>query len=153
MIVGSTADGAKGMSTEGAEYVVKGAIPDFRHRIDYGLSSGEGLVHRVRDAAYDRRPAKKGEEADEDGMVEYLRDPGVEDKRVALIETEFSSVLVRKGRQGSTLTESLLQAWDGKDLGNLVRTNRERATGAHVSVIGHITPSALRGSGATTTRD
>ena len=144
LIVGSTADGAKGMSTEGAEFICTNALPELRDRIDYGLSSGEGLVHRVRDALYERRSAKKDEEGDHDNMVEVLKDPGIDDKRLLMIETEFSSVLIRKSRQGSTMAEALQQGWDGKTLGNLVRNNPEKATGAHISAIGHTTPSALK---------
>ncbi len=73
-----------------------------------------------------------------------LADPGVEDKRLGVYESEFVSVLQAGGRQGNTLSSVLRSAWDGDDLGTLAKNSRERATKPHVSVIGHITEPELR---------
>jgi hypothetical protein len=89
-----------------------------------GLSSGEGLITRVRDSAG--------------------ADDGVPDKRLLVIESEFASVLTVAKREGNTLISVLRDAWDGKPiLQNLVKKDRMKATGAHLSFIGHITREEL----------
>jgi hypothetical protein len=47
------------------------------------------------------------------------------------------------GREGNTLSPIIRQAWDGDRLRTLTKNNPTRATGAHVSIIGHITKSEL----------
>lgn len=69
-----------------------------------GLSSGEGLIYAVRDA---RKAATK---RDKD-------DPGVGDKRLLAIQSEFVSVLKVMRREGNTLSDTLRLAFDH---GNLV---------------------------------
>ncbi len=86
-----------------------------------GLSSGEGLINAVRDD-----------------------EPAVSDKAVLAYEPEFASVFKVKGRDGNTLSTILRQGWDGSRLASLTRTSPLKATGAHISLIGHITPEELR---------
>ena len=86
-------------------------------------SSGEGLIDRVRDE-------------DEGGEPR--------DKRFLAVETEFASVLKMLERQGNTLSPVLRAAWDGTALGTLTRSSTVRATGTHISLIGHITLEELR---------
>jgi hypothetical protein len=101
-----------------------------RHwRSHSGLTSGEGLVHAVRDPIYGFN--KKGEPK--------LRDAGVEDKRLLVAEPEFSAVLVVMQRQFNTLSPKLRQAWDGDTLQGLGKTSPETATEPHISLITHIT--------------
>ena len=100
----------------------------------HGLSSGEGLIHAVRDPVY---------VTDDDGE-ETCVDAGVTDKRLQVVEPEFVSVLKVASRDGSTLTAMLRQAWDSGDLRTLTRRDPLRATNAHVSLIGHITVEELR---------
>jgi hypothetical protein len=45
---------------------------------------------------------------------------------------------------GNTLSAVLRQSWDGGSLGTLTKNSPARATGAHVSLIGHITKDELR---------
>jgi hypothetical protein len=47
-------------------------------------------------------------------------------------------------RDGSTLSAILRDAWDRGDLSSLTKNSPARATGAHISVIGHITTDELR---------
>ena len=47
-------------------------------------------------------------------------------------------------REGNTLSPVIRQAWDGQDLRTLTKNNTARATGPHVSIIGHITADELR---------
>lgn len=60
-----------------------------------------------------------------------------------VVESEFASVLSVSGREGSTLSEVLRNAWDSGDLQTLTKNNPLRATNAHISVIGHITETEL----------
>jgi hypothetical protein len=84
----------------------------------------------------------------EGGEVRYEdveKDPGVTDKRLLLYEPEFANVLKQTERQGNTASVVLRQAWDGaKVLRTLTKNSPARATGAHVSLIGHITSEELR---------
>ncbi|MGH8603344.1 MAG: DNA-primase RepB domain-containing protein, partial [Gammaproteobacteria bacterium] len=100
--------------------------------ISYGpLSSGEGLVHAVRDAS---------ETLDKEGKP---IDPGVDDKRLFVIEGEFGAVLKAAQRDGNTLSAILRSAWDHGNIQPLTKHNRIKATGAHVNFTGHITSQEL----------
>jgi len=46
-------------------------------------------------------------------------------------------------REGNTLSADIRQAWDGDRLQTLTKNNPMQATGAHVSIIGHITKAEL----------
>lgn len=126
MVVGKTSTGRKGTSLEpivGDGWgVVQKSAPDWRTA--NGLSSGEGLISAVRDAT------------DED--------PGVEDKRLLVIEPEFSAVFARMRRDGNTLSAVVREAWDGKRLCTMTKNTPMSATEAHVSIVGNITPRELR---------
>lgn len=71
-------------------------------------------------------------------------DPGIDDKRLFVLETEFCSPLKVMNREGDTLSPVLRAAWDGDDLGTLTKNSRERANKPHLSMIGHITREELR---------
>ena len=75
-----------------------------RH-IGTGLSSGEGLIHQVRD-----RVTK----TDKDGNQEIV-DAGVTDKRFMALETELSSLLKVMDRAGNNISPLFRKAWDGGD--------------------------------------
>jgi len=59
-------------------------------------------------------------------------------------EPEFANVLKQTERQGNTVSAILRQAWDGLDLRTMTKNSPACATGAHVSLIGHITSDELR---------
>jgi Protein of unknown function (DUF3987) len=138
--VGETSRGRKGTSRKQAETPIRLADPVWADECKpSGLSSGEGVIFAVRDASMkivDGEP--------------QVADQGVDDKRVAIVETEFSSTLRVMGREGSTLSAVLRNAWDCDDLRVLTRNSPLRATGAHISVIGHITAEELRRELSTT---
>ena len=75
---------------------------------DNRLSTGEGLIERVRDPEYEQN--KKT------GAMELVH-PGVRDKRLLVIETEFARPLRAMGRRENTLAAVLRSAWDGTRLG------------------------------------
>lgn len=130
-IVGDTGTGRKGTSLADAVAPVAAADPAWAAEgRTYGLSTGEGLIHHVRDATVNA----KGETVDE----------GARDKRLFAVETEFARVLRAGGRDGSTLSMVLRQGWDAQTLQTLTKTNAERASGAHVSLVAHTTRADLR---------
>ena len=90
-----------------------------------GGSSGEGIIHAIRD------PGQGSE------------DEGVDDKRLLVQESEFAKILKNIERQGNTLSAVLRDAWDGNILRILTRANPIKATHPHVSVVGHITADEL----------
>lgn len=134
LVVGKTSDGAKGTSDQ-VVAALFAAADRYRPgrallRETSGLSSGEGLIEAVRDANGDDPNAKGFDE-------------GVADKRLLVVESEFTSVLAVMERQGSILPRVVRDAWDGKRLNTLTRSPLA-ATGAHIVLVGHVTPGELR---------
>ena len=138
--VGESSKARKGQSLSSVKKIFKAIDPDWQARIAYGLSSGEGLIHPVRDAVVRNKPVRKGGETVYEEMIE---DEGVTDKRLLIIEQEFSQALKVMSREGNILSVTLRQAWDGDDLRLLTRNNPLRATEPHISVIAQITKEEL----------
>jgi hypothetical protein len=112
-------------------------------RVVSGLSSGEGLIHAVRDATEEQQPIKDPTTKRVTGHQAVQLDAGVGDKRLMVVEPEFSSALRVAEREGNTLSAVMRQAWDSGALRILTRNRPEKATGAHISVIAHITKDEL----------
>jgi hypothetical protein len=120
VLVGPSGSGRKGSSWDMVEAVcARLDAPWTAGRVVTGLSSGEGLIWHLRDGT------------------------GEADRRLLVIEPEFASVLKSTGRDTSTLSPVLRNAWDGRVLQVLTKHDPARASGAHVSVIGHITADEL----------
>lgn len=131
MLVGPTASGRKGTAVSWVRRLLCGLDPDFAARnVVAGLASGEGVIHAVRDAR-----GATGEKG---------ADPGVGDKRVLVVEAEFSAVLRQMRRDGNTLSAVLREAWDGYTLRTLTKGNPQTATDPHIAVLAQITPEELR---------
>lgn len=142
LIVGNTATGRKGTSWGHVRSVLAEADPEWEHRTTRGLSSGEGLIWQVRDAIERSEPVKEGGR-----IVDYqtvVEDPGVLDKRLLVIETEFARPLRAMQREGNTLSTVLREGWDSGNLNTMTKTSPARASGAHISLIGHITKIELQ---------
>lgn len=80
-------------------------------------------------------------------VVDYqdvVVDAGEPDKRLLGFEPELASVFKRMGGETNSLSAVLRQAWDDHPLGTLTKASPLRATGAHVSLIGHVTADELR---------
>ena len=142
VLVGNSAKARKGTSLQNVLETIKTADTDwYDNRIQSGLSSGEGMLHAVRD------PIEAEEDIKEKGKVigrqTVLKDAGIEDKRLLVTEAEFARTLRVMERDGSTLSALLRDAWDSGKLRVLTK-NPQNATGAHISVIGHITQDELR---------
>lgn len=124
VIVGKSSKARKGTSWRNAFALIAPADADWsRHRVKDGLSSGEGLIHAVRDAT------------DED--------PGEPDKRLLVVETELARPLKIARRKENTLSTVLRTAYDQGNISTLTR-QPYGATDAHISVIAHITEEELR---------
>lgn len=125
LIVGDTALARKGTSFDRAFAPVAAADPWWgdQNNSDGGLASAEGLIYAVRD--------------------KHGKDRGVTDKRLLAVMGEFAETLVKMNRENSALSTTIRNAWDGRTLAVRTRRNPLKATGAHVSIIGHITLADL----------
>ena len=130
LLVGETSRGRKGTSWGHVRRLFRSVDEVWAsdHLVD-GLSSGEGLIWHLRDPL--------------DGERETA-DPGTVDKRMLVTETEFAKPLRVIGREGNTLSAVIRQAWDTGDLRVLTKHSPAKATGAHLSVLGHITAQELK---------
>jgi len=141
-LVGATSKGRKGTSWGIIEGLLGQVDSDWRPRITSGLSSGEGLIWAVRDPIDEQQAIKEKGRVIDYQMVRT--DPGVEDKRLLVQEPEFARVLRVCERESNTLSAVIRQAWDSGNLNTLTKSKRATATGAHISIIGHITENELR---------
>lgn len=127
IVVGNTAKARKGTAWKAIRPLLELVDPDWRRTcVVTGLSSGEGLINAVRDG-----------ERDDPATADPLA------KRLLAVEEEFARVLRVMRREGNALSAILREAWDDGTFQVLVRTNPLRATGAHVSVLGHVTRREL----------
>ena len=142
VLVGRTSKGRKVSSWGHVRHILKAFDPDWASdRVLSGLSSGEGLIWSVRD------PIIKKERIKERGILSYEEveaDPGEADKRALILESEFASTLRVLGRDGNTLSDIIRQAWDTGSLRTLTKNSPAKDTGAHISIIGHVTKDELR---------
>ena len=136
LIVGETSKARKGTSW-GRVKEIFSHVERWPLVVD-GLSSGEGLKWAVRDRV------TKAEKDDKGIATEKEIDPGVFDKRLLVMEPEFSQVLRQAARAGNTLSATVRAAWDSGNLRTLTKHDPVTATGAHIAIIGHITADELR---------
>jgi hypothetical protein len=131
VIVGATSKARKGTSGGIVTRLFEEADKEWAgDRVKGGLSSGEGLAYHVRDPL----PA----------IGKKQEDPGVLDKRLLVVESEFAAVLKSATREGNILSPTIRQSWDTGNLTTLTKNNPVKATGAHISIVGHITEMELR---------
>ncbi len=117
ILTGETSKSRKGTSWSHIVELCKQVDEEWaRDRVTSGLSSAEGLIAEVRD---DANPPR--------------------DRRLLAVQGEFASVLRIMGRDGNTLSPTLRDAWDSGNLRTIVKHDPLKATGAHITVIGHIT--------------
>lgn len=130
-LVGKSSKARKGTSWGQIERLFE--LIDPAWKTQSGLSSGEGLIWSVRDQI--EKVNKKGE-------TEII-DPGIQDKRLLLVEPEFSSVLQVMSREKNTLSSILRKGWESGNLQTMTKNSPAKATGAHVSILAHITEDEL----------
>lgn len=126
-LVGETT-AAKGDAWSLAESLMVRADPAWvKSCVAYGMGSGEGLAERVRDAETEQQPVKDGR-----GSVvrfeEAVIDPGAQDKRLLVVEEEFSKPLALMRRDDSTLSAHVRNAWGGRPL-EVLNRRRNAVTG------------------------
>src|SRR5579863_2670758 len=128
LLSGDTAKARKGQSYSEIRQV-------FASECDYlddaevsGLSTGEGLINKVRDPK---------EPKDEDDVPEQI------DRRVLVHESEFARVLTAAGRTDCTLSPVLRDAWDTRTLHVLTRNSPLVSHDAYISIVAHVTQDEL----------
>jgi len=97
------------------------------------------LIFAVRDPVIESRPIQKNKSAPIEGYQNVVIDAGITDKRLLVVEGEYAQALQVMSRQGNTLSPVLRQSWDTGTLNTLTKNSKNTATGAHISVLGHIT--------------
>lgn len=129
IVVGASSTGRKGTSLQHVKNLLEQVDPTWLYKCTAeGLSSGEGLIYRVRDAVSSLN--KEG--------IEVITDLGCEDKRIMVMESEFANLLAVMTRQGNTISPILRRAWNGEVLSTLTKNSPLTATNALLSLIGHI---------------
>ncbi|MCF7880154.1 MAG: DUF3987 domain-containing protein [Candidatus Marinimicrobia bacterium] len=148
LLVGETAKGRKGVSWNHVRRFCKIADQNWRDRIVSGMSSGEGLILAVSDQDEDEKATDDPDAPKKSWRA--IRDQQTQNKkrkRLLVIESEFASILKRIERKGNTLSPLIRQAWDSGNLNVLTvkaqRKGDNKATAAHISIIGHITKEEL----------
>jgi hypothetical protein len=123
-LVGQSSRARKGSAWGYAGHLLGAVDSDWAgDRLQHGLSSGEGLIRAVWDGT--------------------TSEPGVNDKRLLVFDSEFGGTLAVMARHGNTLSSTLRQAWDGGGLQVMTRRSPLKATEAHVSIIAHTTQEDL----------
>jgi hypothetical protein len=125
VLVGATSTGRKGTALVPVDLLMNLVDGDFwqAQRVN-GLATGEGLIARV--------ASKETEEG-----IEFV------EKRLYVVEEEFSKVLAQLRRDGNILSQVLRESYESGNLSVLTRKSPLQANGAHICISGHITPEEL----------
>ena len=131
--IGRSARGGKGESlglVRRIRHAITGAREDHPcgQMHNGGLSSREGLAGAVHDGY------RQGKE----------EVPAVDDKRLWIVEAEFSNVLAQGKREGNTLLPALRDVWDGGNIQPLTKGRGMWSTHPHIALHGNITPGELQ---------
>jgi hypothetical protein len=117
VLVGDAATGRKGTALGVVEKLFAEADPDWADgRVLYGLQSAEAMIDQVSDTGTDCR--------------------------LMVVETEFARLAETMARTG-TLSAQLRNAWDGRALQRTTTRMARKASRAHISLLGMITPEEL----------
>lgn len=139
LIVGKSAKARKGTSLGRVKEIFRKIDQDFlSNNLASGLSSGEGVIARVRDKQIQVAFPDSGL------PIETTLEEGIIDKRVCFVESELASVMQVLRREGSKLSAVLRDAFDGSDLAVLTRGSSLKATEPHISIIAHVTAEELK---------
>ena len=114
--------------------------PGTPHVHDGGLSSGEGLIYRIRDERETGKTKPRG-----GAQSEPIIDEGEPDKRLLVYQPEFAGVLRMGARDGNTLADIIRASWDGTTkLAPLTKNDRICASRPHICIVANITAEELR---------
>jgi len=131
VLVGPTSTGRKGTSLVPVDELMQLVDADFwREQRVGGLSTGEGLIGKVADI-------KTWNKDTEDYDIIPV------EKRLYVVEEEFSKVLAQLRRDGNILSQILRESYDSGNLSVMTRKDPLQAFGAHICITGHITPEEL----------
>ncbi|SFM12233.1 Protein of unknown function [Paenibacillus sp. 1_12] len=147
VLVGATFKGKKGTSLDPILKIMGAVDSELSKRKKSGLSSGEGVIHAVRDQVTEMQPIMEGSGKNRKptgAYEEVVVDYGVDDKRLLVVEGEFGGVLNVLRRDGNTLGAIIRNAWDGQGDIQTMTKKPVTATNTHLSILGHITPEELR---------
>ena len=118
-LVGETSKARKGTSWDPVRDLFYEVDPAWvENRVVSGLSSGEGVIHAVRDPLYRNRQGD-----------EVLLDEGESDKRLMVLESELAGPLKIMGREGNILSVFSDRAGTATGSGPLPRIARPRRPG------------------------
>jgi len=133
-LVGNTGEGRKGTALTRAKQVLAWIEPLFvRQRCFGGVASGQAMIKEVCDDLYRK---------DKEGNAVLIQ-AGAEDKRWLLVESEFGRTLTMCRAENSILSHVIREGFDSGNLRNTSIGTPLCATGAHISLVGHITPGEL----------
>jgi hypothetical protein len=104
-----------------------------KNNLASGLSSGQGLVARVKDDKI---------VTDKDGNEEVIK--GVEEKNVLFFQPDISEQLVLTQTQGNTLPETMMDLYDHGSHGSTVKGDPQQTTDAHVGILANSTIHILQ---------
>lgn len=121
-LVGDSSSGRKGTAASIGRDVMSVAYPGWERLVVTGLGSGEGLVAHLKTRS-EETPA---------------------DHRALVLETEFGRLLTVMGREGSTLSPVIRDAWDGSAIGRFIARDQSLVTWHHVGITAHVTAVELR---------
>ncbi|MGO9109107.1 MAG: bifunctional DNA primase/polymerase [Thermoguttaceae bacterium] len=142
VLVGDSSRGRKGTSLGRTISLVEAVDPAWtKDCMTTGLTSGEGLIYAVRDAVETMEVVK--EKGYVVGYESVIRDHGVDDKRLLIIESEFAQALRVLKREGNTLSPVIRSAWESGNLKTLAKNSPTKATDGHISILAHITRPEL----------
>lgn len=134
IMAGKSGKGRKGTSAGRVRQIFEIADLEWATKCtDGGLSSGEGLIWKIRDP----------ETKTKNGEVEVV-DQGVSDKRLLCSESEMAAAFMVMQRPGNTLSRIVRDLWDRGNVGSMTKNSPAKTTGAHVSIVGHITSDEIR---------
>jgi hypothetical protein len=136
---GPTSAGRKQTSTVEAREPFRVADPEwFQNNLTSGLSTDVGLLHALRDDLITSEAVKDKKTGRVIGYQDVIT-AGVKDKRLCVVEPEFSVVIIRSNREGNGLSGLLRQGYDHEKLRNMSKSSFYTVTGPHISIIAHIT--------------
>jgi len=142
-LIGNTSKGRKGTSLGHVKQLFRSIDKQWEEeRIQSGLSSGEGFISAIRDQIIKTEPIKKGGRVTD--YQEIVTDPGIQDKRLLVVESEFASALRILGRKGNTLSPVLRNAWDGIPLQSMTKNSPEKCLEPHASIVAHVTMDEIK---------
>jgi hypothetical protein len=118
---GATSKARKGTGQDIVDAIMRAADSTWDDRVVSGHQSGEAFLHDLTPGDDGARP----------------------DKRLFVVEGEFSRLLKTKGRQGNVLSDTIRSMWDGKPLHRRLAAESQTVSDYVVSIVGDITDAEL----------